>query len=164
MGLFKDWPAALQRRWLLLWSAGAAFLLVGLAVFIALRDMPLLIISILLALCTGLRCVAVYRVITAGSYAVVSGVCIGLGHAGLKKHWEVRLLQTDGAEYTVKLDKRLPLRIGNCYRFYFQRPPAGETPAFNAYLEDSQLLGFEDLGEYHADKNFDEPEQNKGDE
>ena len=51
MRQFRDWPAALQRKWLLSWAAGAAFLTVGIAVFLALEDRPLLIISALLAAC-----------------------------------------------------------------------------------------------------------------
>ena len=46
MRQFRDWPAALQRKWLLSWAAGAAFLTVGIAVFLALEDRPLLIISL----------------------------------------------------------------------------------------------------------------------
>ena len=49
MRQFRDWPAALQRKWLLSWAAGAAFLTVGITVFLALEDRPLLIISTLLA-------------------------------------------------------------------------------------------------------------------
>ena len=95
MKKFKDWPAALQRRWLLSWAAGAAFLVIGIAAYFALKDQPLLIISILLTACIVLRCLAFYRTVMAGCYEVVSGVCIGLGHAGLKRYRSVRMLLTD---------------------------------------------------------------------
>lgn len=49
MQQFKHWPTALQRRWLLSWAAGGAFLVIGVAVFFALDDQALLVISILLS-------------------------------------------------------------------------------------------------------------------
>ena len=50
MKCFKEWPAALQRRWALLISAGAGILLVGLAVFFAFNDTMMLALSSLLTL------------------------------------------------------------------------------------------------------------------
>ena len=82
MQQYKDWPAALQRKWLLSWAAGAAFLVVGMAVFFTLNDRPMLLISVLLSAGTALRCFFLYRTAATGRYEVVSGVCIGLGHAG----------------------------------------------------------------------------------
>ena len=42
---FQEWPAVLRRRWLLTGAAGGGFLLVGLAVFFALEDRVLLMLS-----------------------------------------------------------------------------------------------------------------------
>ena len=50
MKKFHEWPAVLQRRWLLSGAAGLGFLAVGLVVFLALQDRALLMISALLAL------------------------------------------------------------------------------------------------------------------
>ena len=104
MRQFRDWPAALQRKWLLSWAAGAAFLTVGITVFLALEDRPLLIISTLLAACVALRCMAFYRTAAGGNYEVITGICVGLGHAGLRRSRTVRMLLTDGTEYEVALD------------------------------------------------------------
>ena len=54
---FQEWPAVLRRRWILTGAAGVVFLLVGLAVFFALGDRILLILSGMLTLCTLLHCV-----------------------------------------------------------------------------------------------------------
>ena len=99
MRQFRDWPAALQRKWLLSWAAGAAFLTVGITVFLALEDRPLLIISTLLAACVALRCMTFYRTAAGGNYEVITGICVGLGHAGLRRSRTVRMLLTDGTEY-----------------------------------------------------------------
>lgn len=148
----KEWPAALRNRWFLHIAAGVGFLLVGLAAFSALHDRMLLMISALLSLCTVLRCLSFYRMVQAESYEVVEGVCIELGRPGLRKRRRVRLLQEDGNEYAVLLDKRTPLRIGNRYRIYFRREDDGgqDVNLFPCFAAEGQFLGLEDMGEYHA--------------
>lgn len=150
MKKFHEWPAALQRRWLLSGAAGLGFLVVGLAAFFTLHDRGLLMISALLALCTAFRCASFYRMARSDGYDMVEGVCIELGRPGIKKQRSVRLLQMDGNEYTVMLDKRTPLRIGNLYRLYFHQVPPGQASGLERYLAPDQFLGMEDLGEYHA--------------
>ena len=169
MRSIKEWPVALRRQWLLTGAAGAGFLLTGLVVFIALEDRTLLMLSVLLALCILLRCLLFYRIAFERDYEIVEGVCIELGRAGLKKQRTVRLLQEDGNEYAVCLDKRLSLRIGNRYRFYFRK----DTRSLSEYstgfdcFPGVQLITVENLGEYHAaDEMADESEktQNGGGE
>lgn len=149
MKKFHEWPAVLQRRWLLSGAAGLGFLAVGLVVFLALQDRVLLTISALLALCVTLRCTSFYRMARSDGYEVVEGVCIELGRSGMKKQRSVRLLQLDGNEYAVMLDKRMTLRIGNLYRLYFQQAPPSQISGLEGYLAQDQFLGLEDLGEYH---------------
>lgn len=155
MQQFKHWPAALQRKWLLSWVAGAAFLIIGFAAFFALNDRALLVISILLAACIIVRCLSLYRTVTTGNYKIISGVCIGLGHAGLKRYRSVRMLLTDGTEYEVALDKRISLRIGNRYQLYFQSCPGttAQQSIPGQALMDSQFLALSDMGEYHCENN-----------
>lgn len=154
MQQFKHWPTALQRRWLLSWAAGVAFLVIGVAVFFALDDQALLVISILLTTCVVLRCLSFYRTVLTGNYEVISGVCVGLGHAGLKRYRKVRMLLTDGTECEVALDKRISLHIGNCYQLYFRTTHDSEKVSLPGQaLMDSQFLALSDLGEYHCDEN-----------
>ena len=159
MKKFHEWPAVLQQRWLLSGAAGLCFLAVGLVVFIALHDRALLMISVLLALCTALRCIFFYRMARSDSYEVVEGVCIELERPGMKKQRSVRLLQMDGNEYAVMLDKRTPLRIGNLYRLYFRQAPPSQMSGLERYLSQDQFLGLEDLGEYH-DGSEEDPAEN----
>lgn len=151
----KTWPVALQRKWFLSWAAGAAFLIVGTAAYFALKDQVLLIISLLLTACIVLRCLSFYRTVMAGCYEVISGVCIGLGHAGLKRCRSVRMILTDGTEYEVALDKRISLRIGNRYQLYFRTSSgtADQQKIPVQMLMDSQFLALSDLGEYHCEEN-----------
>lgn len=159
MRKFHEWPSVLQRRWLLSGAAGLGFLVVGLVVFLTLHDRAILVISALLALCVAFRCVSFYRMAQSDGYEVVEGICISLGRPGMKKQRCVRLLQTDGNEYAVMLDKRTPLRIGNHYRLYFRQLPASQSSGLEGYLAQDQFLGLEDLGEYHVDR-FEEEDTN----
>lgn len=79
-----------------------------------------------------------------GNYEVISGVCVGLGHAGLKRYRKVRMLLTDGTECEVALDKRISLRIGNCYQLYFRTTHDSEKVSLPGQaLMDSQFLVFQ---------------------
>lgn len=158
MEKFKEWPGVLQRRWILSALIGAGFLLVGLAMYFSLQDRVLLIISVLLAGCMVWRCISFYRMAAAGAYEVVEGVCITIGKSGLKKHRSVRLLTLDGNEYSVMLDKRTPLRIGNHYRVFFRREAdAAGMPLFlQSHFSHNQFLALEDLGEYQFDADANE--------
>lgn len=161
MKKLHEWPAVLQRRWLLSGAAGLCFLAVGLVVFLTLHDRALLMISTLLALCITLRCVSFYRMARSNGYEVVEGICIELGRSGMKKQRSVRLLQMDGNEYAVMLDRRMPLRIGNLYRLYFRQAPSGQLSGLEQYLSQDQFLGLENLGEYH-DSSAEDPADSAG--
>lgn len=146
---FQEWPAVLRRRWLLAGAAGIGFLLVGLAVFFALGDRVLLILSGMLTLCTLLHCVEYYRTVRNRRYQAIEATCVAIGRAGIGRQRKVRLLLQDGREVTVTLDKRMDLRIGRQYRIFYRldcAPPHGgaglhDLPAGNL------LLALEDLGE-----------------
>lgn len=147
-----DWPPVLLRRWLLAAAAGPGFLLAGLAAFLALEDRVLLTLSALLALCTLLRSFSFYRMAAGQAYGVFEGVCVAIQRPPMRRQQSVRLLTLDGGEHTFALDKQVRLRVGNCYRVYFQRPPAGtrEDGLFECLQAQDVFLGLEDLGEYHA--------------
>lgn len=143
----NQWPPVLLRRWLFQAIAGLACLLIGVVVFLAAGDKVLLLISVLLALFTVLRCMSFYQLITNGNYEAVEGVCVRIKNAPLRKRRSISFLREDGVEQTILLDKQTKVRIGNCYRAYFRQVP--DSPACPA--QDS-FLALEDLGEYQAGK------------
>lgn len=149
----KDWPPVLLRRWLLYAAAGPAFLFAGAVMYFAARDHVLLTLSALLAICTFLRCLSFYRMAAGRAYDTVEGVCVGLKRAPLRKQQRVQLLDADGMEHTVTMDKRTRLTIGNCYRVYYRHTtaPGADALPLQDLLAQDMFLGLEDLGEYHAD-------------
>ena len=162
---FQEWPAVLRRRWLLTGAAGIGFLLVGLAVFFALEDRVLLILSGMLTFCTLLHCAEYYRTVRSRRYQVIEATCVALGRAGIWRQRKVRLLLQDGRDVTVTFDKRMDLRIGRQYRIFCRLNRA--TPHDGADLQDlpaeDSILALEDLGEYRTDIAIEDEEEPKHD-
>ena len=151
MEKLKAWPPVLLRKWLLTCVIGIGCLLVGVVMFLAAGDRVMLMISALLALLTALRCVSFYRLVSKQEYETVEGVCIGVRKAPLRKQRSLCLLTESGAEHTITLDKQTPVRIGNCYRAYFQSSGiASEAVPLQSFLAQDQFLALENLGEYRA--------------
>ncbi|HIU43742.1 MAG TPA: hypothetical protein IAB67_05530 [Candidatus Ventrousia excrementavium] len=153
MKRFKEWPAALQRRWALLISAGVGILLVGLAVFFAFNDTMMLAFSSLLTLFLVLRCIHFYRTVHSGGYEVVDGVCISAGRAGIRKYRRIRLLLSDGTEKDILIDKHTSLRVGNSYRIYLRCSASSSTLSDlpGEYWTGDGFLCLENLGRSAAD-------------
>lgn len=148
MCFIKKWPTALRRRWVLFWTAGAGILLVGLAVFLALHDKIILILSALLTLFIAWHCIDFYHIVCRGEYEAIHGVCTAVGRSGIQKRRNIRLRLPDGSEKEIRLDKRISVCVGNSYRLYLRRSAGSlnlpELPG--AYLMDEGFLGLEDLG------------------
>ena len=157
---FQKWPAVLRRRWLLTGAAGIGFLLVGLAVFFALEDRVLLMLSGMLTLCTLLHCVEFYRTVRRRRYQAIEAACIALGRPSIGRRREIQLLLQDGREVVVTWDKRVNLRIGRRYRIFYRLDCA--QPHGGAGLHDlpagNLLLALEDLGESCADAAIEDKE------
>lgn len=149
MMTYRDWPIVLKRKWIMTLAMGLLFFLVGVGVYLALSDRTMLLISTALVLCTALRCASFYWTIYTGNYEITEGLCIEIGKADRQRRRKVRLLEEDGNEWAILLDKRTPIRIGNYYRIYYedctgcQREP-DMLPAFAAH----QFLAVENLGVY----------------
>ena len=157
---FQEWPAVLRRRWLLTGAAGIGFLLVGLAVFFALEDRVLLILSGMLTFCTLLHCAEYYRTVRSRRYQAIEAACIALGRPSIGRRREIQLLLQDGREVVVTWDKRVNLRIGRRYRIFYRLDCA--QPHGGAGLHDlpagNLLLALEDLGESCADAAIEDKE------
>ena len=162
---FQEWPAVLRRRWLLTGAAGIGFLLVGLAVFFALEDRVLLILSGMLTFCTLLHCAEYYRTVRSRRYQVIEATCVALGRAGIGRQRKVRLLLQDGRDVTVTLDKRMDLRIGRQYRIFcrLNRAPPHDGADLQDLPAGDSILALEDLGAYRTDIAIEDEEEPKHD-
>jgi hypothetical protein len=98
------------------------------------------------------RCYSLYRLIAGKHYCVTEGVCTGITPKPLRRYRSVRLMDAEGLETTLLLDKRTRVKIGFHYRIYFKQDP---RPRFGSEYLDTALsgdcfLGMEELGEFSA--------------
>lgn len=147
--LMRQWPPVLLRRWVLTVAAGVGFLLVGAAVWLALGDRIMLLLSGAVFLLSLGRAALLFRNFVLGNYVVLDGVCIQITQVPLKKCKKVRLLDAEENELSLLIGRQYKLRVGVRYRIYLQRPDGLALPG--AWLPTSltagNLLGVEELEE-----------------
>lgn len=149
--LMACWPPPLFRKWVLTVAVGIGYLVVGAAVWLAIGDRVLLMLSATVFLLTLVRAVLLFRCISLQEYEVVEGVCIRITQVPLQKCRRVRLLDAGGEERTLLLNKQANIQVGNQYRFYFQhcgQPILPASPWLQSSLSTGSFLSMEDLGEF----------------
>lgn len=143
--LMKQWPPVLLRRWLLTVAAGLGFLVVGLAVWLALRDRMFLCLSGVVFLLSLGRAVTLFRCFLLGDYEVLEGVCIQTAQFPFQRYRKVRFLDAEEQEFTLMLGKQQRVQVGCQYRLYLQRGKNLPLPGgwLSASLAAGNLLGIE---------------------
>ena len=146
-------PAPLRRRLILTVLLGFACLLIGLAVFLLSKDKIMLLLSTAVCILSFCRAYTFYRAISKKEYEVVEGTCVGIVPKPMRKYRKIRIMDDEGAESALLLDKHSKIKIGFRYRFYFkstQRLTLG-SEYFDAALSSDCFLGYEELGEIGTD-------------
>lgn len=143
--LMKQWPPVLLRRWLLTVALGLGFLVVGLAVWLALRDRTFLYLSGVVFLLSLGRAVMLFRCFLLGDYEVLEGVCIQTAQFPLQRYRKVRFMNAEEQEFTLMLGKQQRVQVGSQYRLYLQRGKNLPLPGgwLSASLAAGNLLGIE---------------------
>lgn len=152
MDLLKECPRTLLQKLFITLLLGAGCLAVGAGYYIATRDTVLLVLSVALFVGCLYRGGSLYRMIVSKNYYVAEGVCIGITPKPMRRYRSVRLMDADGLETTLLLDKRTRVKIGCQYRIYFKRDQrlglGNEYP--DTALSGDCFLGIEELGEFVA--------------
>lgn len=153
MDVWSRIPPILKRKFLLTLLAGLGAAAVSLVVFLASGDRMILALGGVLLLCCILRGRAVWLLISRECYETAEGVCVDVTSPPFRRYRKIHLLDGNGDEFTVLLDRNARLHIGAPYRFYF-RKDAGQ-PCGNAYLDaslsTSSFLGYEELQPEYED-------------
>jgi hypothetical protein len=154
MDKIKTAPAPLQRKLLLTVLIGALCLLVGVAMFLFFRDAMMLMLST--AVCIGaiLKGVSLFRVIFKEQYETIEGTCIFVSQNPIRKYRKIKIMDDNGNESSLLLNKQDKIKIGYRYRFYFKdtnRLTLGNSYLDTAFSNDC-FIGFEELGEFHCTK------------
>lgn len=154
---WNEFPFVLRRKILLTALAGLASLAVSLVIFAATTDHILLALGGIIFIASLVLSGSLWNTTARGRYEVVEGVCTGVTAPALHRYRKVQLVDAQGAEATLLLNKSSRFRIGSHYRFYFQtgsRPAVGND-YLDAALSTNSFLGYEELKTTSsADKNL----------
>ena len=154
MGKIKEAPAPLKKKMFLTGIVGIVCLLVGIAMFLLLKDRMMLFLSLAVCvLCIG-KALGYYRLIGGEEYEIVEGTCIAIMPKPLRKYRKIKIMDDNGNESTMLLGKQSKVKIGYRYRFYFketQHISLGSEYLDSAMSSDC-FLGYEELGEFSAEE------------
>lgn len=145
----KNTPTPIYHKLLLTCIAGNACLLVGLAMALFLRDKIMMFLSLAVWIFSFVKAVSYYRIMCDKKYEIVEGTCIAITPKPLRKYRKIKIMDDDGVESSLLLEKHAKVKIGYRYRFYFketQHLSLGNDYFDNAISSD-HFLGYEELGE-----------------
>lgn len=149
MRKWMEIPAPLHRKLFLTVCLGGFCILIGTGVFWFNKDRVILVLSAVVFLLCMAKALSLYKMIQEKRYEIVEGICIGIIPKPMRRYRKIRILDKEGAESTLLLDKHAKIKIGNRYRFYFkatQRISLGSDYLDTALSSDC-FIGYENLGE-----------------
>lgn len=154
MEKIKNAPFPLRRKFYITGLLGLLCLLIGIAVYFFSKDRTMLLLSGVVCILCILRAYSIFRIITDEQYETVEGTCVGIMPKPLRKYRKVRIMDDEGNESSLLLNKQSKVKIGYRYRFYFKKTQ--RLTLGNEYIDSSLssdcFLGYEELGEYAAEK------------
>lgn len=119
----------------------------SLVIFLIANDRIILVLGGLLFICCVFRSKSIWTLISNDRYEMVEGVCSGVTSPPFRRYRKIHLLDGNGTEFTLLLDRNARFHIGTPYRFYFQkdaRPLVG-NPYLDASLSTNTFLGYEEI-------------------
>lgn len=150
MKKWKDCPLVLRRKVFFTLLMGLLSITASFIIYVISADHVLLGLGGLIFIFCLFRGGALWRVVTRQDYEIISGICVGAGSLPLQKYRRVRILDENGRESTLLLNKQARINIGIRYCFYFQkyRQPVFGNEYLDASLSTDTFLGYEELGKY----------------
>ena len=143
--MMKQWtlfPTVLQRKFLLTLLAGIASAGISVIICVATKDHILLALGIVVLCACLISCRGIWATAAHKNYEVVEGICAGISTPMLRRYRKVHLIDSHGIEITLLLSKSALLKIGEPYRFYFQK---GARSVLEALISDLNSRGHSKL-------------------
>lgn len=150
MDKLRTAPLPLRRKLLLTALAGAAFFLVGLAAIFFSLDTITALLSGILAIGLAFKTAELYRLIIAGNYSTVDGICTAITQTPLRKYRNIRIIDSQERERTLVLPRQDKIEVGRQYRFYFKSSERIRTGSslLDTALPTDGFLGLEGISDY----------------
>lgn len=145
----KGAPAPLRKKFYMTGLLGLLCLLIGIAVYFFSKDRTMLLLSGVVCFLSMLRAYSILRTITGKQYETVEGTCVGIMPKPLRKYRKIRIMDDDGNESAVLLNKQSKVKIGYRYRFFFQKTQRISLGSeyLDTAMSSDHFLGYEELGE-----------------
>lgn len=149
MDKIKDSPPPLRRKLFLTMLVGLLCLLVGISMCIFLKDWLMLGLSGAVCVFSFIKAFGMYQVVVKKSYEIVEGTCVGIVPKPLRKFRRIKIMDDEGNETSLLLNKQSKVKIGDRYRFYFKQTPHFSLGSeyFDAAMSSDCFLGYEKIGE-----------------
>lgn len=138
-------PAPLKRKTILMAIVGIGCLLVGIAFTLFAKDTMMLILSGAVCTFSLFKAFTMYRVGAKKDYEVVKGTCSAIVPKLLRKFRKIKIMDDEGNETTLLIDKQSKVTIGERYRFYFKKTTRVTlgNEYFDSALSSDCFLGYE---------------------
>ena len=145
----RDAPAPLRRKLYLTVIIAAVCLLVGLAMFLFLKDKMMLFLSLVICMFSAVKVIEYYLIIGGKEYEIVEGTCVSITPKPLRKYRKIKIMDDNGIESSLLLNKQSKVKIGYRYRFYFKETQhiSLGSEYLDLALSSDCFLGYEELGE-----------------
>ena len=143
-------PTPIFRKTLFTELIGIGCFLFGAVYYYSARDRILLILSAVVFLCSTIRALLLYHIARKKAYEIVIGTCVSVSQKIFGKLKTVKMMDDDGKETTLQIPKGSKIKIGERYRFYFQKRDGSintEIKFLDTKLAAESLLGYEQLKE-----------------
>ena len=150
MSKIREAPAPLRRKIYLTAIIGIVCFLVGLAMFLFLKDKMMLFLSLVICTFSIGKVIDYYRIIAGEDYETVEGTCVSITPKPLRKYRKIKIMDDNGVESSLLLNKQSKIRIGYRYRFYFKETQhiSLGSEYLDSALSSDCFLGYEELGEF----------------
>lgn len=145
METISNWPSAILRRWIGLFTIGIICLLIGAAAGVALKDRIMFLLSASVCAACLIRAGLFYRLVTQKEYEVIEGVCVEIKQWPLQKNCRVKLVDRNEDTHVLSLEKRSRIHMGRCYRVYLHRRKEGAGKLEPSAICPDSLLGLEEI-------------------
>ncbi|MCI8471770.1 MAG: hypothetical protein HFE65_01540 [Clostridiales bacterium] len=150
MKKLKSAPSPLRRKFYMTGLLGLLCLLVGISVYFFSKDKTMLLLSGVVCILSLWRAYSIFRIVVGKQYETVEGTCVSITPKPLRKYRRIRIMDDEGNESYVLLNKQSKVKIGYRYRFFFkqtQRLTFG-SEYLDAAMSSDHFLGYEELGEF----------------
>lgn len=143
----KNTPTPIYHKLILTCIVGTGCLLAGLAMALFLHDRMMMFLSLAIWIFSFAKAVTYYRIMCNRKYEIVEGTCVAITPKPLRKYRKIKIMDDNGIESSLLLEKHAKVKIGYRYRFYFketQHLTFGNSYLDNAISSD-HFLGYEEL-------------------